>query len=86
MRRLEERLGLLLPDHLVHHLLHQTAPPTARLVGLDDDLLAGLQGLLSPDLDQVGPAVVLDNLGLDDLLAGLGWRGRPRWSLGSNLL
>lgn len=65
----------MLSDHLVHHLLHQAAASYARLVGLDHDLLPGLQRFLSSNLDEVSPAIMLDNLGLDDLLAALGWTG-----------
>ena len=72
-------LLVLLSDDLVHHLLHKTTPADPRLVGLDHDLLAGLQRLLCPDLDQVSSAVMLNYLGLDDLLALLARPGlRPR--------
>ena len=67
------QLLVLLAQDLIHHLLHQAAASYPRLVGFDHDLLPGLQRLLSSDLDEVSPAVMLDNLGLDDLLAALGW-------------
>ena len=62
-------LLILLPDDITHDLLHQTRPLQSRLVGLDHNLLARLNGLGSSDLHQVGPAIMLDNLLLNDLLA-----------------
>ena len=61
-------LLVLLADDLVHDLLDQGGPTHAGLISLDQDLLTRLYGLLGPELDQVGAAIVLDNLGLDDVL------------------
>ena len=64
-------LGLLvlLSDDLIHNLLHQSCSSQLWLVGFDNYLLSRLNGLLSPNLHQVGSTIMLNNFGLYYLLS-----------------